>query len=309
MVRREGLGMGIVKRAVAGVYQGASAIMELAGGVGSGIVDELLYGMLVAVSGGADHEGNGRFVPVRTCYGYQGFMKLEDLFVITEEEARVWEESDLMVVNGFCVDIMSMPKVQGVCLISLCRGALVLVDEVQSETDGWAKVRLFDGRSGYMQNQYLWQKQFSQAGVWEGGISQNLPPQNHRSERCFRQSVADTAYTYLGIQYRWGGKSTAGIDCSGLTSMSYLLNGVLIYRDAEIQAGYPVYEIPMERMKKGDLLYFPGHIAMYLGGGRYIHATGKAGSSGVVVNSLRPGDWDYREDLARGLYTVGSIFL
>ena len=38
----------------------------------------------------------------------------------------------------------------------------------------------------------------------------------------------------------------------------------------------------------GDLLYFPGHIAMYIGDGKYIHSTGKAGSGGVVINSLNP---------------------
>ena len=47
---------------------------------------------------------------------------------------------------------------------------------------------------------------------------------------------------------------------------------------------------------------------MYLGEERYIHSTGKAGSGGVVVNSFRPGDDDYREDLAGNLLAVGSIF-
>ena len=48
---------------------------------------------------------------------------------------------------------------------------------------------------------------------------------------------------------------------------------------------------------------------MYLGNDRYIHSTGKAGSDGVVINSLNPKDIDYREDLASTIKQVGSIFV
>ncbi|MCI5927120.1 MAG: C40 family peptidase [Pseudoflavonifractor capillosus] len=99
-----------------------------------------------------------------------------------------------------------------------------------------------------------------------------------------------------------------GIDCSGLCSMAYLLCGVIIWRDAAIREGYPIRPIPRENMRPGDLLFFPGHVAMYLGDGRYIHATARAGDDGVVINSLRPGHADYRVDLAGSLTAVGSIF-
>lgn len=92
------------------------------------------------------------------------------------------------------------------------------------------------------------------------------------------------------------------------TSVSYMMNGILTYRDAKIVEGYPVREIAAGEKKMGDLLYFPGHIAMYMGNGKYIHSTGKAGSGGVVINSLNPEDADFRADLAESLYAVGSIF-
>ena len=47
---------------------------------------------------------------------------------------------------------------------------------------------------------------------------------------------------------------------------------------------------------------------MYLGGGKYIHATGRARDDRVVINSLFPDDAGYREDLANGLVAVGSVF-
>ena len=92
-------------------------------------------------------------------------------------------------------------------------------------------------------------------------------------EEKFRENVVKTAKLYLGTQYRWAGKTPQGIDCSGLCSMAYMLNGVYIYRDASIEEQYPVKEIvsaeewsedPMKalsKLKPGDLIYFKGHIA------------------------------------------------
>lgn len=128
------------------------------------------------------------------------------------------------------------------------------------------------------------------------------------TERLLRSSILRYAESYLGTQYRWGGKSHAGIDCSGLAFMAYYMCGILIYRDAAIADGYPVHEIPSSQMKPADLLYFPGHVALYLGDGKFIHATGNLKTFGCTINSLNAGDPDYRGDLAESLIAVGSIF-
>lgn len=76
----------------------------------------------------------------------------------------------------------------------------------------------------------------------------------------------------------------------------------------ETVMGIPVHEIPKEDVRKGDLLYFTGHIAMYIGEGRFIHATGKVGSDSVALNSFNPGEEEYRQDLREHFYAAGSIF-
>ena len=113
---------------------------------------------------------------------------------------------------------------------------------------------------------------------------------------------------YRGTHYRWGGKSPLGIDCSGLVSMAYLLCGIVIYRDAHIKENFPIHEIPLENIKPGDLLFFPGHVAMYIGDGRYCHSTAKSGDNGFTVNSLDPNAPDYRADLPKMITQVGSYF-
>jgi cell wall-associated NlpC family hydrolase len=128
------------------------------------------------------------------------------------------------------------------------------------------------------------------------------------SEEAFRAAVCEQAKKYMDTEYRWGGKSGRGIDCSGLVSSAYMQCGVLIYRDAKIIEGWPMHEVAFENKKPGDALFFPGHVALYLGEGRYIHSTGAAVSGGVVINSLESSDPLYREDLVKCLYAVGSIF-
>ena len=90
--------------------------------------------------------------------------------------------------------------------------------------------------------------------------------------------------------------------------MAYWLNGVAIYRDAHILPDFPVHEIPKEELKMGDLIFFPGHVALYLGDGLYVHSTGHSGSDGVVINSFTPGHPDYRPEMYEKITACGSIF-
>ncbi len=291
---------GITNEPIVTIWAGPNETKEGDMGILSSIADESLYGMGLTITGKLK-EG---FWPVRTFYGYEGYVKEDQIRIVGLAELQEWEECDLMVTAGFCVDVTSLPSVQGVRLMSLYKGSILDVVEYETEEKGWARVYLPDGRTGYLRNQYLCKKEFSQAGLWTGEPVQKKIV----DEAAFRKAVTATAMEYLGIQYRWGGRSTAGLDCSGLTSESYMLNGILTYRDADIVEGFPVHEISKDEMLPGDLMYFPGHIAMYLGEGKYIHSTGKIGSGGVVINSMNPADENYREDLVKSFYAVGSIF-
>ena len=245
---------------------------------------------------------------------------------------RLMDLPQPLVLVGRATDVLSLPKVQGVRMLELERGCLLCrlpepPEEAEAHT-GWAKVALLDGRTGYVRDVALEPVRFEMTAVFsqrEGLafdealaearkitagelVPQVLQAWYDGSEEAFRDAVCAQAKKYLGTEYRWGGKSGRGIDCSGLVSSAYMQCGVLIYRDARIVEGWPMHQIPFADKKRGDALYFPGHIALYLGEGRYIHSTGASVSGGVVINSLDPADPLYREDLVKSLYAVGSVF-
>lgn len=94
---------------------------------------------------------------------------------------------------------------------------------------------------------------------------------------------------YLGVPYVWGGTSPSGFDCSGFVHYSLLQIGVTIPRttNAQYSQGIPVQK---GSLKAGDLVFFttykpgPSHVGVYLGGGKFIHASSGAGK--VIVSDM-----------------------
>lgn len=245
--------------------------------------DEILMGWPVT---GPGEQAEGWW-KVRTFYGYSGWVRPE--WLVPDEG---WTEAPKLVVTALFADVLSGPEAELPVLATLPRGSLVTVAD-RPAPEGWQPVKLPDGRNGYTKCSFL--EKYCEKTL-------DLP------EEKLRARVVERAKSYLRVQYRWGGKSPMGIDCSGLTFMSWFFSGVLLYRDARLVEGYPARAIPLEQCRPGDLLYFPGHIALYLGNGRYIHSTARAGSDGVVINSLDPSRPDYRADLPGKLLTAGTVF-
>ena len=291
----------------------------------STIGDEGLYGQSCQVVG----DDGGPMVQVRTFYGYPGYVRREELRFVTETELRAYLAAPCAMAAR-AADLLESPQVAGVPLLTVGRGARLRLAPLPAEEKpaGWTRVLLADGRAAWVWDTSLEPLRWEEDAVFaqreglpfddalakalgiapEQLVSRALARWHGGSEEAFRRAVCQTARKYLGVQYRWGGKAWDGLDCSGLVSDVYMQNGVLIYRNARIEPGWPVRAIPREAMQPGDALYFPGHIALYLGEQLYIHSTGAAVSGGVVLNSLDPASPLYRADLDEKLTAVGTIF-
>jgi gamma-D-glutamyl-L-lysine dipeptidyl-peptidase len=117
-------------------------------------------------------------------------------------------------------------------------------------------------------------------------------------------SPTSLAQMFLSTPYLWGGTSPYGFDCSGLVQSVYRRCGINLPRDSkdQISSGR---EIELKDAADGDLVFFPGHVAMYMGALRIIHATRLRNM--VVIESLDPDASDFREDLVDRVTTVRRV--
>ncbi len=79
---------------------------------------------------------------------------------------------------------------------------------------------------------------------------------------------------FLKCKYMWGGKTFNGIDCSALIQIFYQYNNKYFPRDAKDQIKYSKKKIKKNNFKKGDLIFWKGHVAACLNSTKLIHAYG-----------------------------------
>ena len=85
--------------------------------------------------------------------------------------------------------------------------------------------------------------------------------------------AARIALQAVGTPYRWGGSSRHGFDCSGLVMWAYARLGVALPHQAAGQA-HLGRRVPRRKLLPGDLVFFSGygHVGLYIGEGRMVHA-------------------------------------
>ena len=113
-----------------------------------------------------------------------------------------------------------------------------------------------------------------------------------------RNEVIKTAAKFENTPYRYGGITPSGLDCSGLLYLSFKnALGANLPRSASSIYSW-AEKISFDEAQPGDLLFFKTdnsgnitHVALYLGGRRFIHSASIGAKTGVIYSTLDEGSW------------------
>lgn len=197
---------------------------------------------------------------------------------------------------------------------SLTKNAQVSIIE---ELTGWYKIKI--GKEiGYVSSQYISDKKVetttSRGSTTRSEEVSQMPEETVEEEEepvtssapvsGEGESVVEFAKQYLGYKYVAGGASpSTGFDCSGFTSYVYKNFGVSLNRTSKDQVKNGV-AVSRSELEPGDLVLFKGktgsaigHVGIYIGGGKFIHAS--TPSTGVIISGLSESYYNTRYVSAR----------
>jgi cell wall-associated NlpC family hydrolase len=159
-------------------------------------------------------------------------------------------------------------------IASLKRGVRFSV--LERET-GRLRVKLSDGRIGWV----------DAGNVRVGDDRKPLPAADSWS---MRNSLTRTAVSYRGARYVRGGTTASGFDCSGFVKFLFEKHGVKLPHSSSAQFSCGK-SVSKSDLQPGDVVFFGGtyrhgisHVGLYLGGGKFIHASTER--AGVRVDDL-----------------------
>ena len=112
-------------------------------------------------------------------------------------------------------------------------------------------------------------------------------PSNNNSS-SLREAIVSYAVSFAGnLSYVYGGTSlTSGADCSGFIQSIYKKYGVSLPRTSGEQGSYGS-KVSSSNMRAGDIIFYGGHVAIYIGDGQVVHASSP--STGIKIST-----WNYR---------------
>jgi len=242
------------------------------GNTDSDVVSQAIYGTTAVVL-----EESPGWARVRTPDQYSGWLRADVVRRISSSELPYATSGKTAQVSGLTANLYREPDVTAhePLLTIPFESHLEIAAEGQGDNDGWLQVRLVDGRLAWAQRGDL-----------------DLAPR----KLTIDQSIA-LGRRFLGTTYTWAGTSSLGFDCSGFTQMLVRSRGIIMPRDADLQAAWSGADsVDRKRLRPGDLLFFGSsadhitHTGMFIGHGQFIHDT-TYGHPGVQISRLKDRPW------------------
>ncbi len=120
-----------------------------------------------------------------------------------------------------------------------------------------SRISILDDKNNFIQTRNGWI------------LKKNVKPINFR-----KKHFLDNIKLYLNTKYLWGGNSPKGLDCSALVQELLKFNNIYCPRDSKDQKKFFRKEISIKNIRKGDLLFWKGHVAIALSNKKLVHAFG-----------------------------------
>ena len=233
-------------------------------------------------------EKTGGWSRVMTPEGYIAWVTSGSLEEMQEAQYEEWLLSPRLIITAHYTIFRDAPSPGGGVVMDGVMGGIV---QTRGIAGRYYKVILPGGKSAYLLVQDA-----VPLDKWIASLDPS--PEN----------IVKTAKQFTGFPYMWAGTSPKAMDCSGFTKTVYLMNGIILERDAS-QQGLTGDSISIangfDSLRGGDLLFFGtkasegkkeriSHVGIYIGSGEFIHS-----STSVRISSLLPEAANWYEGTGR----------
>ena len=99
--------------------------------------------------------------------------------------------------------------------------------------------------------------------------TKNIKPVKYKDKNIFKN-----IRMFKGVRYKWGGKTFSGIDCSALIQVCLNFNNRFCPRDSSQQVKFFKRSVSLNNIKRNDIIYWKGHVALAISNKKLIHAYG-----------------------------------
>ena len=120
-----------------------------------------------------------------------------------------------------------------------------------------SKIKVVEKKNNFYKFENLWIKK------------KDIKKINYKTKNTF-----ENIEKFLNVKYKWGGKHFSGVDCSGLIQLFFNYNNKFCPRDTKNQIKYFKKKVKIKNIKKNDLIFWKGHIALAISKTKLIHAYG-----------------------------------